>query len=123
MATDVDKQAIVKGYADVMAGLDAAAALGRSLAKGVDKVYFVGCGGPNRLMLVLEYWIQHYSPSIEVRRYFPAEFITQNPARFDARTLVVLGSKSGTTPETLEAAEFVKDRPCATVAFTTSADL
>lgn len=123
MATDVDKHAIVSGYADVMVGLDAAAALGRSLARDIDKVYFVGCGGPNRLMLVLEYWIQHYSPSLEVRRYFPAEFITQNPARFDARTLVVLGSKSGTTPETVEAAEFVKNRPCKTVAFTTSADL
>ena len=36
---------------------------------------------------------------IEVRRYFPAEFITLDPKRLDARTLVVLGSKSGTTPE------------------------
>lgn len=123
MATDVDKKAIVQGHAEALAGLDKAAELGKSLASGIDRVYFVGCGGPNRLMLTLEYWIQHYSASLEVRRYFPAEFITQNPARFDDRTLVVLGSKSGTTPETVEAAEFIKSRRCKTVAFTSSADL
>lgn len=71
-----------------------------------------------------EYWLQHYSPTLEVRRYFPAEFITQNPARFDERTLVLLGSKSGTTPETVQAAEFVKGKPCVTVAVSTqTADL
>ncbi len=123
MATDVNKQAILKGYADVVAGLDAAAQLGRKLSNGIDRIYFVACGGPNRLMLTLQYWIEHYSTSLEVRRYFPAEFMTQNPARFDERTLIVLGSKSGTTPETLEAANFIKDRGCPTVAITSAADL
>jgi fructoselysine 6-phosphate deglycase len=123
MATDVDRTAIVAAYAETLDGLDAAARLGRDLASGIDRVYFVACGGPNRLMLNLEYWIQHYSPSLEVRRYFPAEFMTQNPARFDERTLVVLGSKSGNTPETVAAAEFVAGRPCKTVAVTTSPDL
>lgn len=123
MAIDVDKNAVIRGYSEALAGIDAAAELGKKLASGIDRIYFVGCGGPNRLMLTLEYWIQHYSPTLEVRRYFPAEFMTQNPARFDERTLVVLGSKSGTTEETVAAAEFVRSRPCKTVAFTTSADL
>lgn len=123
MATDVDKSAIIAALAESASVTKEAARFGQSLAGKIDRVYFVGCGAPNRIMLGLEYWLQHYSPSLEVRRYFPAEFITQNPARFDERTLVLLGSKSGTTPETVQAAEFVKDRPCITVAVTQTADL
>ncbi len=123
MATDVDRQAIVAGLAESKKVMEDAAAFGRQIAGKIDRVYLVGCGAPNRIMLGLEYWLQHYSPSIEVRRYFPAEFMAQNPARFDERTFVLLGSKSGTTPETVAAAEFVKDRPCITVGVTQTADL
>ncbi len=123
MATDVDKAAIVKGLATSVKAIGEAAALGNKLAGNIDRLYLVGCGAPNRIMLGLEYWLQHYSPAIEVRRYFPAEFITQNPARFDERTLVLLGSKSGTTQETVEAAEFLTKRPCVTLGVTQTADL
>ena len=122
MATDVDTAAIVKSYETAASGLDAAAARGRALADTIDRVYLVGCGGPNRAMLTVEYWLEHYSTALEVRRFFPAEFLTLNPKRLDARTLVVLGSKSGTTPETLAAAEFVRGRPCQMVAITEKAD-
>ena len=87
MAVDVDKAAIVGALAEPARVMTAAAALGRSLAGRIDRIYLVGCGAPNRIMLGLEYWLQHHSPSLEVRRYFPAEFVTQNPARFDERTL------------------------------------
>ena len=123
MATPVDKAAVLNAYGETLTGLEGAERLGRQLSSAVDRVYFVACGGPNRLMLTLQYWLEHYSGNLEVRRYFPAEFMAQNPARFDERTLVVLGSKSGTTPETLEAAEFLHQRRCRTVAVTTSADL
>ncbi len=123
MATDVDKKAIIAALGESTRVMKEAAKLGQSLASKIDKVYLVGCGAPNRIMLGLEYWLQHYSPSLEVRRYFPAEFMTQNPARFDERTLVLLGSKSGTTPETVQAAELVKGKPCTTVAVTQTADL
>ena len=49
-------------------------------------------------MLTLQYWLEHYSGNLEVRRYFPAEFMAQNPARFDERTLVVLGSNPAPPP-------------------------
>ena len=123
MATDVDTQAIMAGLAEATKVMKDAAAFGREVAGKIDKVYLVGCGAPNRIMLGLEYWIQHLSPSLEVRRYFPAEFMAQNPARFDERTLVLLGSKSGTTPETVAAADFVKDRPCISVGVTQTAEL
>ena len=126
MAKYEDKVAadlVVPGYEGALAALDGAAALGRQLAPEIDRIYFVGCGGPNRVMLSLQYWIEHYSPSLEVRRYFPAEFMTQNPRRLDERTLVVLGSKSGTTSETVDAAEFCKTLPCRTVGVTQTEDL
>lgn len=121
MAADVDKPAILASYAATRALLDTAAARGRALAGRIDRIYLVGCGGPNRAMLPIEYWIEHFSAAIEVRRYFPAEFIRLNPRRLDARTLVILGSKSGTTPETVAAAEFVRDRGCPAIAITEKA--
>ena len=102
--------------------VDEAAALGRQLASKIDRVFLVACGAPNRSMLGLQYWIEHYSSSLEVRRYFPAEFVTQIPPRLDERTLVVIGSNSGTTRETVEAAMFLRDHPATTVGFTTTAD-
>ena len=123
MASEIDGQAILGGLEQSKKTMKDAASFGREIADKIDKVYLVGCGAPNRIMLGLEYWLQHYSPSLEVRRYFPAEFMAQNPVRFDGRTLVLLGSKSGTTPETVAAAEFVKDRPCVSVSVTQTADL
>lgn len=122
MATDVDKSAIVEALAVSSERIREAAALGRKLTQQVDRIYFVGCGAPNRTMLGLEYWSQRISPSMEVRRYFPAEFMAQDPARMDERTLVLLGSKSGTTQETVAAAEFLRDRPAITVGVTQTKD-
>ena len=118
MATDVDKQGILDSYQAALAGLNPAAEIGRRFAGTIDRIHLVGCGGPNRAMLTVEYWIEHFSRQIEVRRYFPAEFMTLDPKRLDQRTLVVVGSKSGTTPETVQAAEFVRARPCQVVAIT-----
>jgi fructoselysine 6-phosphate deglycase len=114
----VDAEEIVAGLTPAVARLAPALALGRELAGRIDRVYFVACGSPNRAMLGLQYWIEHLSRSLEVRRYFPAEFMAQNPARLDGRTLVVLGSKSGTTPETVAAAEFLRTTPAITVGLT-----
>ena len=122
MNANFDGAAVANGLAQAAASLPAAFALGRTLAPSIDRVYFVACGSPNRAMAGLQYWIERISPSIEVRRYFPAEFMAQDPRRLDARTLVILGSKSGTTKETVAAAEFLRGRPCRTVGITQKAD-
>jgi fructoselysine 6-phosphate deglycase len=122
MASVIDNISILQGYEGALASLDAAAKTGLGLASGIDRVYLIGCGGPNRVMLGLQYWIEHYAKTLEVRRYFPAEFMTQNPGRLDGRTLVILGSKSGTTPETVAAAEFLRNSPARRIAVTQNAD-
>jgi fructoselysine 6-phosphate deglycase len=122
MASLVDKAAILAAHGGALAAMDEAAAYGRAVAGDIDRVIMVGCGGPNRTMLSVDYWIDHFSPSLEVRRYFPAELMTIAPRRLDARTLVILGSKSGTTPETVAAAEFLQRFPCRTVGITQTAE-
>jgi fructoselysine 6-phosphate deglycase len=122
MAEDVDRTGIVQGLQQAVATLPDGFALGRSLARGIDRIYLVAHGSANRAMLGLAYWIEHFSPTLEVRRYFPSEFVAQQPAKLDTRTLVLLASKSGTTPETVASAEFLRDKPCQTIAFTLTGD-
>jgi fructoselysine 6-phosphate deglycase len=115
-----DPEVMVAELAPSLAALEGAMAFGRDVAARVDRVYFIACGSPNRAMRGIQYWIEHYSRNLEVRRYFPAEFVAQAPRRLDSRTLVILGSKSGTTPETVAAAEFLRDKPCITAGVTQS---
>jgi fructoselysine 6-phosphate deglycase len=121
MATDVNREATLLAYRGALSALGQAASFGQAVAHDIDRLYFIGCGGPNCTMLSVQYWVEHFSPSLEVRRYYPAEFTTQRPPRLDARTLVVLGSKSGTTPETVAAAEALRGAPCRSVVVTETA--
>lgn len=118
MASVITRDQTIDTLNSAVSKLPEAFAFGESLADTIDRVYFVAHGSGNRAMMGIGYWIEHYSPSIEVRRYFPSEFMTQDPPRLDERTLVLLSSKSGTTPETVAAAEWLKDKPCKAVAFT-----
>lgn len=122
MAVPIDAEAMIGGMKQALVTAKDAAKLGQKLAPQVDRIYLVGCGAPNRVMLTLQYWLEHYQTAFEVRRYFPAEFMALNPV-VDDRTLVILGSKSGTTPETVAAAKFVQGLPCISVAVTQTENL
>lgn len=117
-----DRAAMLAELTPSVAALPGAMQFGREVAPRIDRVFFVACGSPNRAMRGMQYWIEHFSAGLEVRRYFPAEFVAQDPRRLDARTLVILGSKSGTTPETVAAAAFLAEKPCITVGVTQRAD-
>lgn len=57
----------------------------------------------------------------EYRTYTAADFVTLPPENWDdEKTLVVLSSKSGSTRETLEAADLLPDMACTVVVFTQS---
>lgn len=123
MAEDFNREKFVKDLATAVEGIDAAVQMGTELGQqGFKRLYLIGCGAPNRAMLLTEYWLQHYATNLEIRRYFPAEFIYQNPPNVDENTLVILGSHSGTTPETVAAAKFLQDKPCTTVGITQKKD-
>ena len=122
MASVITRDQTIDTLKNAVSTLPDAFAFGESLAQDIDRVYFVAHGSGNRAMLGIAYWIEHYSPTIEVRRYFPSELMTQDPPKLDERTLVMLSSKSGTTPETVAAAEWLKDKHCKVVAFTMKAE-
>lgn len=119
MAVDFSRVDFLKSLDTALGNLEGAAALGNQLAQqGFTRLYFVGCGAPNRSMAIQEYWAQRVATKLEVRRYFPAEFVDQAPAAIDEKTLVILGSHSGTTKETVEAAKFLQDKACTTIGVT-----
>ncbi|CUX65698.1 Sugar isomerase [Agrobacterium tumefaciens str. Kerr 14] len=118
MATDINELEIVQSLDQTVANLDRAVQVGRDVAANIDRIYLIACGSANRAMQGIQYWTDQVATNIEVRTFFPAEFMAMNPPKLNERTLVLLASKSGTTPETLAAADFVKGKPCKTVVFT-----
>ena len=99
--------------------LENAERLGKEFAgQGINRVIFVGCGAPHYMMRLLAYWGQKSAVSTDIRVYYSAELVSQDPAAIDEKTLVILGSHSGTTRETLDAANYLKTKPCKTIALT-----
>ena len=93
--------------------------LGREFASGgIDRIIFAGCGAPYYMMRLLAFWGQKSALNTDIRVYYSAELISQDPAAIDDKTLVILGSHSGTTRETLDAAEYLRPKPCKTIAIT-----
>lgn len=117
-----DAQGFERSLDGAVAELDRAAEFGQVIAGTIDRIYFIAPGAPNRIMQGLRYWIETYSPSLEVRCYYPAEFMAMTPPRLDERTLVVLASKSGKTMESVAVAKFLQSKPCQTVVVTQAAD-
>lgn len=123
MATDIDRAAYLQSLEAAVKEKNKAARLGAELArKGIWRVYLVGCGAPNREMGAIKYWTDQVAQKLDVYLYFPAEFFYAAPPRLDEHTLVVLASHSGTTPEILTVAEFLKDKPVVTVGVTQKGD-
>ena len=121
-ATPIDQQRITTGLNGALQAIPAAVTLARNLAPIIDRIYLVSCGAPNRVMLALEYWLDHTNTSYHVKRYYPAEFMTIEPT-LDERTLVILASKSGTTRETVDAANFLRNRSCITLGVTSTSEV
>ncbi|MDF1514252.1 MAG: SIS domain-containing protein [Anaerolineae bacterium] len=119
MAIELDRDEYI-GHLEKAAKLkDTAAELGIKFAKeGIKRVFLVGCGAPNREMGAIKYFLDRDIKSVEFYLYFPAELVHQAPAKLDEDSLVILASHSGTTPEILETAEFIKPYGCKVAAVT-----
>jgi fructoselysine 6-phosphate deglycase len=98
--------------------LTAAFGLGERLAGDLEEVIFVGCGSPNRALMVPEMWLGQHAPYLHVRRAYPAELVAILPALPQRRRLAILASKSGRTAETLSAAAALRAAGVVTVAVT-----
>ncbi len=123
MVSDFLQDKYIMGLRSPLEISQQAASLGRKMVQeGVNRVFFVACGAPNKEMASIKYWMDIYSKTIESYLYYPAEFVCQSPAMLDQNSLVIMMSHSGKTPEIVEAAKFIKSFPCKTLSVTMAAN-
>jgi fructoselysine 6-phosphate deglycase len=88
----------------------------------ISRVVLTACGGSYAVMLPAEYFLGTSATELEAVALNAAEFTARGSSRVDSDTLVILCSHSGTTPETVTAAEYARSRGALTVAFTHEPD-
>lgn len=86
--------------------------------RDIDRVYFVGCGGSSSLMYASKYVLDRESATIDSDLYSSNEFVHRNPRKLNEKSLVILCSHFGKTPETVEAARFAEEKGAITVSLT-----
>ncbi|MCL4186188.1 MAG: SIS domain-containing protein [Rhodobacteraceae bacterium] len=97
---------------DILGAL--AALAGREIAQ----VYLVACGGSLSIMHPGKFVLDRHAPMLPADALNASEFVQRAPARLGPGALVILCSQTGTTRETVAAAEFARSRGAATVALT-----
>lgn len=88
----------------------------------VSRLVLTACGGSYAVMLPGEYFLGTSATTLEAVALNAAEFTSRASSRVDAQTLVILCSHSGTTPETVAAAQHAREKGALTVAFTHELD-
>lgn len=84
----------------------------------INHVYFVACGGSSAIMYPNKYILDREAKNLTSDVYSANEFIHRNPRKLNENSLVVLCSMSGTTPETVAAATFARQKGALTVGYT-----
>jgi fructoselysine 6-phosphate deglycase len=121
MAASFDRSKFIAALHLAREELDHASDLGSELSgSGNQRLFLVACGAPNQAMNIAAYWAKKIARTLEIRSYFPAELVHQDPLSLDQNTLVVLASHSGKTKEILQAAEFLSEKRCTKIAITQS---
>ncbi|MCY3411150.1 MAG: SIS domain-containing protein [Candidatus Heimdallarchaeota archaeon] len=113
-----DKQEFLNFLSSSVSKIDKASEFGQELASDYDKLVFIGCGAPNRTARLINHFVDLKVGFTRMKSYLPAEFIHIDPQYIDAKTVIVFGSYSGTTRETVDAAKFCKEKDCLTVSIT-----
>lgn len=84
----------------------------------INHVYFVACGGSSAIMYPNKYILDREAKNLTSDVYSSNEFIHRNPRKLGENSLVILCSMSGTTPETVAAATFARQKGALTVGYT-----
>lgn len=84
----------------------------------VRSAVLAACGGSFALLLPVEHFLSTQTGSLNTVALNAAEFTSRGSALVGSETVVILCSHSGTTPETVTAAEYARARGALTVAFT-----
>lgn len=85
--------------------------------KGYSNIFFIGCGGTYAHSLPMMYWMQTASEKVNVRSVIAAEFMVMGHKEFSENSVCVFSTRSGNTPEIVEAAKFCKEAGATTVVY------
>ena len=94
---------------------DVAKALDGLDGRTVDHVFFVACGGSFAVMQPAKYLLDRHSAALPSDCLNAEEFVCRDPRTLTADSLVVLCSMTGTTKETLRAAEHARAKGAVTI--------
>ncbi|MDR1711006.1 MAG: SIS domain-containing protein [Propionibacteriaceae bacterium] len=111
-------------YIEDPSQVEAQLALGRELITGpVETLYLIGCGGSLGAYGPAEYVLANQVPGLVVQAMTSNEFNYRVPARLGPKSIVVVASHTGTTPETVAAIATARKAGAAqVVALTQSAE-
>jgi fructoselysine-6-phosphate deglycase len=91
--------------------------LGDALSSGIERLYVLGTGGAQLLMLPAIALLEQHS-ALEVHASYPAEIVLETPPGLDRKALVLIPSLSGTTKESVKAIELCRERGATTLTLT-----
>ena len=83
--------------------------------RGYSNIFLIGAGGTIAMMYPYEYILKSNS-TIAVHAEIAAEFMVMNNRHFSKDSVCIFTSVSGTTKETIAAAEFCRERGATTIA-------
>lgn len=89
--------------------------LDRLYEEGIESLFYIGSGGAEILMHPAEYIVKNRS-TLPVFCEIGSEFMLKDHKHFDEKSLVILPSLSGTTEETVEVADFCREKGAKTIA-------
>lgn len=85
---------------------------------GIVNVYYVACGGSYAGLHPGKYFLQSEAKKVTVDHYTANEFCHATPKALGPNSIVITQSHSGTTPETVKAAEIAQKAGAASVVIT-----
>ncbi|HWQ79872.1 MAG TPA: SIS domain-containing protein, partial [Anaerovoracaceae bacterium] len=91
-------------------------AVAEILEKKIENIFLVGCGGSLAVMSPLRYIIDIES-QIPAYEYNSSEFLAVKPCKFSSGSLMITSSYTGTTKETVAAAEWAREKGASIIAF------
>ena len=83
---------------------------------GIHTIYFAACGGSKAGLTTADFFLKCEAARLESHVYTAKEFVLCPPRAFDANSIVVTLSASGTTPEAVAAARAAREMGAVSIA-------
>lgn len=130
MSTAIDTVALRPSPADLIETFDRIlaqresieAVLRTAFGKGVRRVYLVGSGGSFLANYNPAYLLERHLADVTVHHVTSGEFLARQAAGVNEEALVIAGSHTGTTKETIASVEFAKTRGATVLAYCSRAE-